>query len=835
MGVLAWVSGVLAGAWSPVAWNAVNVALSALACTLLWLARQKVCGMTAVFADGLVWALAGAAWAGIAALLVLHAQLPPAWEDREVRVQGQVLSLPVVESRRTRFLLQVDDSAEQPAPLRGRLLQVAWYDDYDASVPGPRQALQAGEHWQLWLRLRAPRGLRNPGGFDAERNAAAQGWVAAGQVRRPEQARRLRAAHGPVAWRDRMSARIDAAVRGPGARYIRALALGDTRGLDANDWQRLRSVGLTHLIAISGFHVGLVALAAAWLVSGLWRVVAMLARRCPREHAAAVAAVIAASAYAVIAGAALPTVRTALMIAVLALARSWRRPVRVSRSLALALLAVLLVDPLAALVPGFWLSFGGVACLALLMPQVSGRMRWLLDFLRAQWVATLCLLPLTVVWFAQASWIGPLVNLLAIPWWSLVVVPLSLFGLALEVMYAGAGGPAWRLAAACFEPSWRLFAFVGGLPFAQTWLAEARAAAAGLAVLGAAWWLLPHGTPGKPLAAVLWLALAWPDTRRPRHGEVELSVLDVGQGLAVLVRTRQHVLLYDAGPRVEEGFDAGERVVLPALRALGVAALDALVISHGDSDHAGGAAAIATELPVRSRWAPAGMAGDAGADVPASRPCQRGHAWEWEGVRLRFLHPPRSFPYLGNESSCVLRVEAGGKVALLTGDIGRVIEQRLLRLDADELRADVVVVAHHGSAGSSSPGFVAATGARLAVISRGHGNRFGHPRASVLRWWRRQGAEVLDTAEAGAVRVWLGPERLAVREQRRWQARWWDAAERQRVAAILSASKQAAERAGGSERVGTGQGRRLADGAPAGAGNLGAGDRPRTPVDTAPQ
>jgi len=778
-------------------------------------------------------ALGGAAWTGAVSLHALRTQLPVAWEGREFAVRGQVISLPSVEKRRSRFLLRVDDGEDQPGPLRGRTLQLAWYDDFDATAPGPRLALRAGAHWQLQVRLRAPRGLRNPGGFDAERNAVAQRWTAVGQVRRPQEARPVRAPHGWVAWRARMSRRIGSAIGGPGARFIQALALGDTRGLGEQDWRSLRASGLTHLIAISGFHVGLVALAAAWVVRGLWRCSAGLARRWPREHAAALAAVLAAALYGGVAGGSLPTVRTVLMIAMLAAARLCRRPATVMRALGLALLAVLLVDPLATLLPGFWLSFGGVACLAVLMPQAAGRARWLWDFLRAQWVATLCLLPVSAVWFAQASWVGPLVNLLAIPWWSLVVVPLSLGGLALEAVHEGSGAPLWRLAARCFDPSWRLFSWLGRQPFAQAALVEAGRAAAALALLGAVWWLMPRGTPGKSLAAVLWLALAWPGSGRPRTGSVELVVLDVGQGLSVLVRTRHHALLYDAGPKVEEGFDAGERVVLPALRALGVGALDALVVSHADNDHAGGAAAVLAELPVRRMRVPPDAVVP-GAVVTA-RPCLRGEAWAWEGVRFRFLHPPPGFPYLGNESSCVLRVEAGGHAALLTGDIGRVIEQRLLRLAPADLRADVVLAPHHGSAGSSSPGFVAATGARMVVFSTGYGNRFGHPRPGVVRGWQRAGAEALDTARSGAVRLWLGPAGLAVREQRRWQARGWDAEERLRAAAILSASKQSAERAGGSERVGTGQGWRLADGAPAVVGDPGAGDRARAAVDAAPQ
>lgn len=831
--VAAFLIGVLMAAWSagPVTGTtAMGWLVVACACAVgAWRRRDAPAGWRQRMQVAVALCCIGIAWTTLHALYALGSQLPAELEDREVALRGEVISLPVVEARRTRFQLRVLDDAAMPPALRGRVLQLSWYDDFNAVAPGPRMALHAGEQWQLRARLRAPRGLRNPGGFDVERNAVSQRIVASGHVRRPADARRLAPARGLVAWRDRMSARIGGAVSGNGARYVRALALGDTRGLVEEDWRLLRVVGLTHLIAISGFHVGLVALAAAWAMQGLWRGWAGLPRRLPRRHAVALAALCAATAYACVAGGALPTVRTVLMIGVVCLARLCRRPVAVMQSLSLALLVVLLVDPLSVLLPGFWLSFGGVACLVMAMPQ--GRMAAWSAFLRAQGVASIGLLPLSAGWFAQVSWVGPAINLLAIPWWSLVVVPLCLLGLVLEALHAGSGEWSWQWAAACFEPSWRLFAALGRRPEAHAWLAESGALAAGLALLAATCWLLPRGTPGKGLATLLWLPLFWPDTGRPGRGEVELTVFDVGQGLAVLVRTQRHALLYDAGPQVGEGFDAGERVVVPGLRALGVRALDAMVISHADADHVGGAQAVRASLPVAGLRAPPAAPRPSGAQA-----CVAGDGWRWDGVDFRFLHPPAGFPYLRNESSCVLRIRAPAGTVLLTGDIGRVIEQRLVRISPADLRADVVVAPHHGSAGSSTPAFVAATGARIAVFSAGHGNRFGHPRPGVLEGWRRSGAKVLSTPRSGAIRVWLQQGRAPrAREQRRWQARWWDAAERRRATAILSASIQTAERAGGLKRVGTGEGRRLADDPPAPAGGSGAGDRARAVVDPAAQ
>lgn len=696
---------------------------------------------------------------GLHAAYVLSQQLPLSLEHADVVVSGRIVDLPTHEARRTRFMLRVDDGAAIAQPLRGRLLRLSWYDDYEPVEPSRRHSLRAGSRWRFELRLRAPRGLRNPGSFDSEKSALARRIAATGYVRHPSQARRLSPARGVDAWRGAMSARIAAAVPSPSSRFVQALALGDTRALADTDWEALRATGLTHLVAISGFHVGMVAALFALLASLVWRVFPALARRLPRPQAAAAAALAGALVYAVVAGFALPTVRTLLMIAVVVGARALRRPVRVADALAMAGLAMLLFDPLAALAPGFWLSFAGVAWLAWCLPDAGHRIVG--DFLSAQGVATLGLLPLTVVLFGQASLAGPLANLVAIPWWSLMVVPLSLLGTALDALHAGAGGWAWRAAAACFDLAWPLLQWLAGSRFALWWLPEARWFALPLALLGAFWCLLPRGVPGKPLALLLWLPLLWPARGLPGQGEAELVLLDVGQGLSVLVRTAGHSLLYDMGPAQPDGFDAGERIAVPSLRALGVRRLDAAVVSHGDNDHAGGFAAVRRAFPLPVAYSPQ----DSGID--GTRACLAGTQWQWDGVRFHFLHPPLHFPYLDNESSCVLRIETAHGTALLTGDIGEVVERDLVRRDATALRADVVLAAHHGSRESSDPAFVAATGARRVLVSAGFGNRFGHPHPEVVQRWQESGAVVSATAEGGALRVRLQATGITLQARRR--------------------------------------------------------------------
>ncbi len=715
-------------------------------------------------------ALVGAAVAALHASHALSLQLPPESGRQDVTVSGHVVGLPEHEPQRTVFTLRVDTGGEQPSGLRGRRVRVAWYGEgFGARARAPTVRPRAGERWQLELRVRPPRGLRNPGGFDGERNALVKRLAATGYVRNPSAARRLAPPRGLHAWREAMSDAISHTVPDPSSRFVRALAIGDTRGLEDDDWERLRANGLTHLVAISGFHVGLVAGFAALLAGMLWRGLPSLARVVPRPLAAAAAGLAGAMVYAAVAGFALPTVRTVLMIAVVAAVRWQRRPLRMGDALALAAIVVVLLDPLALLTAGLWLSFVGVAWLLWCLPERERRP--LHELVSAQGVASVGLLPLTVVLFGEASLAGPIANLVAVPWWSLVVVPTALVGTLLEALHEGAGAWAWRTAASLFDASWPLFGWLADTGLALWWLPEPRWFALPLAMAGAFWLLLPRGLPGRPLAVLLWLPLLMPSRQLPPVGGFEVTMLDVGHGLAVVVRTSGHTLLYDTGPAVPHGFDAGERVVVPALRALGVRRLDRVVVSHADSDHAGGLDAVRRSFPAP----PLAPAGSGLLDAPGSVTCEAGGGWEWDGVAFEFLHPPRHFPYFGNEASCVLSVRGAHGHALLTGDIGEVVERTLVKLHGARLRADVVTVAHHGSGGSSDPAFVTATGARHALVASGHDNRFGHPRPEVAARWRQAGSALHDTATGGAITARFDEQGVQVVRRRLSHRRSWDA------------------------------------------------------------
>ena len=673
--------------------------------------------------------LCGLAFAGLGADDALSRRLPLESSGSRGQALVRIVDLPRQGEDGWQFEAEILESADFPQ-LSGERVKLAWY-----RTP---ERLLAGDVWRFELLLRTPNGVRNPGGFDAEMRALQKGWVAQGYVR--GQARRMGNEGGIDALRERLSRRIASALPGRDARFVRALALGDTRFLSEDDWDVLRRTGITHLIAISGFHVGIVALFTIYAVSGLYRLFPALGLRLPRPMASAMAAIAAAAGYAALAGFAVPTVRTALMIAVFMAHRLLHRSGTVVQAVAMSMAAILLWDPFALLASGFWLSFAGVLALVAFMPRAETGL--LGPFLRAQWICTWALLPLTLAFFGQTSLVSPAVNLLAIPLISLVIVPLALAGCIFAFLPTIAAA-FWALSAWLMALFWQGLLWLQQWPGAAIFLQEAGLAAVLAAMLGAGLCLLPAGVPGRWLGLPLMLPLLWPAVPDIPHQSVRVAMIDVGQGLSVLVRTRNHALLYDTGAGREKGFNRGESTVLPALRALGVGHLDKIVISHGDNDHAGGLSAIRKGIVVRRVEA----SGD------AASPCRAGASWQWDGVRFSYLWPRSAAVGSDNEASCVLRIEAGARTLLLTGDIGEGAESALVERHGNALRAELMTVPHHGSATSSTPEFLDAVRPEWALVSSGFQNRFRHPRAEVVARYRERGASVWNSTAEGWVEL----------------------------------------------------------------------------------
>lgn len=691
--------------------------------------------------------LCGLAWACLSAHWVLEDRLPTELDGRTFWLEGQVIGLPDVRGGVVRFELTDISSRHSGLPSR---LRLAWYG-------GPK--VQAGERWRLAAKLKRPRGLVNPHPFDYEAWLLARRIGASGTIKAGE---RLSAAEGDRAWRDRLRHRLVAVDAQGRSGAIAALVVGDDSGLSTSDWRILQDTGTVHLMVISGQHVGmlagllygLVSLLARW---GIWP------QRIPWLPCACGLALGGALAYGWLAGFEVPVQRALVMVA---LVLAWRlrfRHLGVWLPLLIALDGVLLIDPLVGLQSGFWLSFLAVALLALIFRGRLGSWNWLQALGRAQWSMGLGLLPVLLALGLPVSLSGPVANLFAVPLVSALIVPLSLMGSALlwlpdigeALLWLAGGLLAFLFDALGWLAGWQPAWLPASLPL-WSWL---------LVVLGMLLVLLPCGIPFRALGLVFLAPLLFPPTNRPAAGQAEVWVFDVGQGLAVLVRTHEHALLYDAGPRYGD-FDIGERVVFPSLRALGIADLNLLLLSHADSDHAGGAQAIQRQMPAARV-----LSGEPGR-LPASlnaEACRSGASWEWDRVSFTLWRWPQAQD--GNQSSCVLLIEADGERLLLTGDIDVSAEQALLGSDMP-LDVRWLLVPHHGSRSSSSTAFIEATGADGALVSRSLHNAFGHPHPDVVQRLQASGAQLHDTAKQGALQIRLGrfePVRGMRAEPRFWR------------------------------------------------------------------
>jgi competence protein ComEC len=712
-------------------------------------------------------ALLGFAWAAWRGSTAMQERLPAEWEGQDFNVQGRIVGLVQNRSDATSFLFRIEHTARngKVVPWRG-LARISWYGK---SPP----ELSSCSRWQLQLRLRRPRGMINPGGADVERSSLARDIAAVGYVRDEASNQELPGA----SWcldRLRTSLASDIQQRVANAHdaaLLRAFTVGDTRGLDGQDWDVARANGISHLIAISGFHVGVAAVFGVWLCWAVYWLWPSLAMYWPRPQAQVMAALLWAFAYAGLAGFGMPTVRTVLMIATIAYARCSRRATGGAHVLALVLIAIVLTDPLAVLEAGFWLSFVGVGFLILCLEAKGRGLRaFLHELTLGQIVMTVALLPLTLWFFGEASLVGALSNLVAVPFVSFVIVPFALLGLLLLLMYPPLATPVLWLSAWLAHAQWWLLEQTAQWPGAHWYLPAVQPWGLILATLGALWLFMPRGVPLRALSVLLFLPLLWPVRPIPDQGAFQAWMLDVGQGLSVVVRTRDHALVYDAGARYPSQFDLGEAVVIPSLHALGIDNIDMLMVSHADNDHAGGAPAVAAAFPTARRYA-----GEPDRMHLTAQQCLAGQQWEWDGVRFQVLSPRGTgAATTANDRSCVLLVEGLGGRLLLTGDIASDTETRVAAVMEPGLPL-VLQVPHHGSKTSSSTPFIIAIQPRLAVVSAGWRNRFGHPRPEVLQRYAQVGVPVLNTAQEGAIQINFpasAPPFVAAR-WRRLELRYW--------------------------------------------------------------
>jgi len=724
----------------------------------------------------LLFLFAGILWVTVRAGSLLADHLPAALEGTDLRVEGRIADLPVAGERGVRFAFDIER---------------AWRNDQPVSVPrtvqlsiyGATPTLHVGDAWEFTVRLKRPHGFQNPGGFDYEAHLFQLRVRATGYVREHEPSRRIAplpaslnegvlAGYRLNRFRQALSERIQTLL--PGNRFapmITAFANGDDDAIPDDQWQVLNRTGTNHLIAISGMNIGLVAGIAFLLVRWLWSLPGVTVLWVPAPLIAAGAALLAALGYAALAGFAIPTQRALVMLAVVLGGVFLRRRTSPSVLLAVALLAVLLVDPLAVMSPGFWLSFAAVAVILYVLSGgtlAKGRTERLAAWGRLQWAIAVGLLPLLLFLFQQVSLSGPIANLVAIPVVEMAVIPATLLGVA-GSFFLPDSLAAWPFlfaaqALALLWPLLELLTRVEGTQWAQhsppLWTLAA-------AVVGILLLLAPRGVPARWLGVVWLLPMFLVRPAMPAPGELRLTLLDVGQGLSVVVQTAGHTLVYDTGARLSARFDAGRAVIVPFLRHTGVTRVDTLIVSHGDNDHIGGSASLRAAMPVTRVLS---SVPERLADAAA---CQNWQGWEWDGVRFEILHPHQDSSFAGNNLSCVLRIVSPYGRALLPGDIAALAERAILQAREGQLAAEVLVVPHHGSKSSSTTAFLDKVRPRVALLPVGYRNRYHHPHPAVVARYVERGIALQDSATAGAIRLRLDAAGLQIDRYRDTQRRYW--------------------------------------------------------------
>ncbi len=743
----------------------------------------------------------GSAWQAQQRLSV---SLPDDWQRRDIVVVGVIAELPHLAEHGQRFKYTVEKTLTPNTSLSPTLSRTAGEGaneslrELPVDVPkhiylstytdakNPLPSVHAGERWQFTVRLKQPHGSSNPHGFDFELWALENNVRAIGYVNNRADNLKLDAradgwSYRIESWREAVRDKFTNTLGGaPYTGVLTALAVGDQDSISQSQWQLFRRTGVIHLMSISGLHITMLSGLGFMLTYWLWRRSSRLTLWLPARKAAAIAALITALLYALLAGYGVPAQRTVYMVAAVACALWMNRNFSLGQILSIALLGVLIPDPWAVLSPGFWLSFGAVVLILYTTSHRIGRgaesepdpvnpparsaLQLLREYAAVQWAVTLGLIPMLLALFGQLSLVSPISNAFAIPLISLIVVPLTLLGVVLPFE-----APLWL---AHIVLDWTLIPlqYLGNMPVWTQHAPTPWSIVAGM--LGVTWMLAPKGFPARWLGALMLLPMFLNSPAPPEPGNLRLIIFDVGQGLSVAAQTRHHALLYDTGPAYSGESDSGNRILVPSLRGMGIATLDGLILSHDDSDHTGGTASVLQSIPVDWILSTQPVSGLT-APMPVKR-CRDGMSWNWDGVQFDILHPDQEStrPH-DNNQSCVLRISTGNEHILLTGDIEKRAEQRLLISHPDDLSASLLVVPHHGSASSSDVDFIAAVLPDYAVFTSGYLNRFGHPRQEIQQRYLDSGAALLRSDRDGAIQVNMNAQKLDIESYRKTHRRYW--------------------------------------------------------------
>lgn len=703
--------------------------------------------------------VSGLVWAGLQSRLSLRSVL--SHDQGRVEIVSDVTISSIVRAKGSTLSFRaVGNIAASGEP--ATRLDLRWYE-FAQNARRPRP----GEVWRLHLRLHAPRGSANPGRRYWEDDAFRHGIGASGYVRNGDNVyQRTRRGYG---WIEQLRQQLSQKLYGHLRHYrsgplIVALAVGDRQYLTEQHWEVLRRTGLSHLVAISGLHIGIVAGLAYRLGTVLGSAPVLRVSSQRSLLAGCLLSALMALAYAAMAGFTIPTRRALIVVFVFLLSSLSRRVTRPMHVLSIALLCIIVSDPRCVLDSGFWLSFTAVA---VLLYSSGGQLfrSAIGDLWRMQFAILIGLMPLMIILFGQVSLAAPFINFVLLPVFGFFLVPAVLFGVLLQVVYESGGLALLRAVAWLLDVLWSVLVPVSDMALLIGKSGTPGTGAILLAVSGALLFLAPLQLSLRSLGLICLLPALFAAPATPAPGEFELTVLDVGQGLGVVVRTHRHVLIFDTGPKWRSGSDAAGRILLPFLEHSGIADVDRLVISHGDNDHAGGLQTLLQRFPDMTSL---------GSNVAGLDACLRGQRWFWDGVSFEVIHPQVGESWTGNNASCVVLVSNEQDCVLLTGDIEAEAEIALVGSLPDRLQCDLLVAPHHGSNTSSTHQFVRATHSRYVLVSASYLNQWGFPRPAVVRRWQRAGAVVLSTSTSGAISARVGREGdLVLRQDRCERRRFW--------------------------------------------------------------
>ena len=710
----------------------------------------------------IVAGLVGFVYAATFAKVRLTDELPSAWEQKSIVVIGVVASLSEVNARGERFRFDVEQvitpEAQVPKHIGLSYYQCSsWHqptEAVDQSFLLRPSTFSAGQRWQLTVRLKRPHTTYNPLGYDFEAWALAQNVRAMGSIRNKSGMQKLtnfvwQPGYMVEYCREKVGNRMTQILANkPYAGVVRALVVGDDSQISVQDWNVYLRTGVNHLMSISGLHITMLAGLAFSLIAFIWRQVPNLVLRLPTRKAATIGGAFVALLYACLAGLSVPTQRTLYMLGTFAVVLLLNRRVPISRVLSIALMVVVLLDPWAVIAPGFWLSFSAVALITYASVNRLKVRHWFVEAVNTQWSVTLGLLPFLILMFGQASIVSPVANAFAIPIISLLVVPLAILGALLPFDFILLVSQ--KVLALCMVGlNW-----LASSPFATWQQAAAPVWAIAFAMFGALWLLLPRGFPQRWLGLLLMLPMLFVVPNQLAEGEMKAVVLDVGQGLSVVVKTATHVMVYDTGQQYNQESDAGSQIVVPYLRNHGIKKLDALVISHDDSDLSGGAASILEQMPIT--WVASSYTLPESIEpMPKQLKCYAGQQWVWDAVRFEVLYPSaasyQNAALKDNDRSCVIKVTSRHGTLLLTGDIEKGAEETLLQKQKYQLKSDVIIAPHHGSKTSSTETFVNAVGAKYTVFTAGYLNRFKHPKPLIMSRYLEKKSTLYRSDYHGAI------------------------------------------------------------------------------------